>query len=532
MSLKGKVTVVLTFLVVLIGSAGTTVFGGLQLGQGELDAISDEAETIDSSTLPLLIAAATLKEEAAQIARAPDSNAPAFDRALTAARDAARAAELNSALGLLDEMERARRNGVQGLPEVAARFADWAEERARDEMMVLGHNTAALRDANRTLKALVLGFTGVGLLIALYGAVWLYRNINTCIALVQRDIGVLSEYAASTDNEDAPVELALDGTRTDEFGTIGDALAVLAEYLAQGKALARSTAERNAEKLQQAERLEQITGGFSDHIGEIIRAVSAAATELESTARSMTTTAEQNSRQSTSMAASAGQALENVKRVAVESERLGRTIDQIGREISNSSDISERAGGEADRTNEVVKDLSDAALRITEVTTLISDIAGQTNLLALNATIEAARAGEAGKGFAVVAQEVKNLANQTGRATDDITQQINTVQEETQSAVGAIETIRGTIREMTGITTRVAAAINELDSAVREICRNAEEAATGTDSVTENIDSVSRTVQETGDSSAQVLQASAELSRQAERLRGEIERFIVEVRAA
>ncbi len=531
MTLKGKIIVVLTLLVVLIGSAGTTVFLSLQLGQGDLDIIAADAGTLDESTLPFLIAAERLEREAGSLARSPGADGVAFDRALTLARDLARRDRFDAARALLDTLERERREGSPRLADTAGRLVGVAEKRAREQMAALVGNTVSLRDANRVLKAMVLGFTGVGLLIALYGAVWLYRNINACIAAVQRDIGALSAYAVAED-EDAAFDLKLNRERRDEFGIIGAALAVLADYLAQGKELARNKSRRQSERLREAERLEEVTGRFHEYVSEIIRAVSSASAELESTARSLAATAEENSRQSTTVAASATQASQNVRELAAASERVSAAIAGISGDLSDSARIAERAGIEADRTDQVVQDLSDAALRITEVTTLINDIAGQTNLLALNATIEAARAGEAGKGFAVVAQEVKNLANQTSRATDDIARQINKVQEETQSAVGAIETIRGTIREMARITSRIASAIAEHDTAVRAIRESADEAARGTDAVTANIEGVSRIAQDTGTSSTEVLQASEDLNRQAESLRSEIERFIAEVKRA
>jgi methyl-accepting chemotaxis protein len=532
MTLKGKVIVVLALLVALIGSAGTIVFGGLQLGQGALDEISADAGRLDAATLPFLIVAQNLKREADRIAQAPELDSGTFDKQVRDARTLARDMQLAKALTLIDSLARQRQALSPQLGETAADLLVLAQNHARDRVGVLESSTASLSEANRILKSLVLMFTGVGVMIALYGAVWLYRNISVSIALVQQDIGALSEYASSASNEEHGVDLRLDEGRRDEFGMVGAALGVLADFLAKGKVLARTEARRQEEKLREAERLGQITNVFSDHIAEVIRAVSSASTELESTAQAMAVTAEENSRQSATVAESANQASQNVQLLATASGRLNAAVDEIGRELSDSARVAERADDEADRTDKVVQDLSDAALRITEVTRLISEIAGQTNLLALNATIEAARAGEAGKGFAVVAQEVKNLAAQTSRATEDISKQITTVQEETQSAVLAVETIRGTIGEMTLIAGRISSAIEQLDTSIGEIRRHADEAARGTDSVSANIEGVSQTAQDTGASSTQVLQASEDLSRQAETLRGQIEHFIDEVKSA
>jgi methyl-accepting chemotaxis protein len=533
MTLKSKVILVLTFLIALIGIAGTTVFSGLHfIGQDALDTIAAEAQALDKSDLEFLVAAQKLKQEADRIALTPDAEAPALDKMIGDARDLARRTQNGESLALIEVLVRERREGSPRLAATAGRLLALAQERARDHAAMLGESTASLSAANRTLKTLVLMFTGVGVAIALYGGVWLFRNINGCVALLKRDIGVLSEYASAGHDEERTVELRLDARRRDEFGIIGAALRVLADYLAKGKSLARAEVLSKEEKLREAERLGQVTAAFSDHAGEIIRAVSAASTELESTAQSLAVTAEENSRQSATVVTSANRASEHVQQLATASARLSGAVGDIGRELSDSAQIAERADAEANRTDRVVQDLSDAALRITEVTTLISEIAGQTNLLALNATIEAARAGEAGKGFAVVAQEVKNLAAQTSHATEDISRQIGTVQEETQSAVAAVETIRGTIREMTGIATRIASAVEGLEQSIGEIHGSADEAARGTESVTANIEGVNQAAQDTGASSAQVLQASGDLNRQAESLRGEIERFIAEVRGA
>ena len=186
---------------------------------------------------------------------------------------------------------------------------------------------------------------------------------------------------------------------------------------------------------------------------------------------------------------------------------------------------------EAETTNDTVQGLAEAASKIGEVVTLINDIAGQTNLLALNATIEAARAGEAGKGFAVVAGDVKNLANQTAKATEDISAQVTAIQNETNDAVGAIERIRDVITEVNEIATTIATAVEQQGVSAQEIARNVQQAARGTQDVNENIESVSRAASETGTAAGQVLSASKEMSRQAEDLRGEVDRFLREVRA-
>ena len=260
--------------------------------------------------------------------------------------------------------------------------------------------------------------------------------------------------------------------------------------------------------------------------------LSAGATELEATAQAMSSTATETDQQATMVAASAEEASTGVQTVAAAAEELTASISEISRQVAHSSKITDQAVIDAQRTNVIVQALLESADKIGHVVGFISTIAGQTNLLALNATIEAARAGDAGKGFAVVASEVKNLANQTEEATQEIGAQIAGIQSATKEAVEAIRAIVATITEVSSIAISIAAAVEEQGAATGEIARNVQQAAQAAHDVTSNIGGVSRAANNTGAAANQVLGASIGLSHQSEELAAEVSSFVAGVRTA
>ncbi len=289
---------------------------------------------------------------------------------------------------------------------------------------------------------------------------------------------------------------------------------------------------RAEEQTRRARELAEAVTGFEGTIAEVVATLSSAANELRSNAEVLTGTARDTTDRATSVAAAAEQASTNVQTVASATEELTSSSREIGRQVQQSAELSNKAVTDAEAANGIMQLLERGSDAIGNVVKLIQDIAGQTNLLALNATIEAARAGEAGKGFAVVASEVKSLANQTAKATEDITAQITEIQASTAKAVEAIARVSHQINDMSMVSNTIASAVEEQIAATAEIARNVEQAALGTNEVSSSIQGVQVVASEAGGASAQVLTSAGDLSQQAERLRREVDRFLSTVKHA
>jgi len=283
--------------------------------------------------------------------------------------------------------------------------------------------------------------------------------------------------------------------------------------------------ERNRRKI-----LDKMATELEAGVGAVVNSLSGEAETLQSSATELLeTSAEANERSETITSASA-EASENVEAVAAAAEELSNSIREIGQQVMESSRVADSAVEEANKSTELVQGLSEASMKIGDVVNLITDIAEQTNLLALNATIEAARAGDAGKGFAVVASEVKNLANQTAKATDEINQQISGVQKATKQSAEAIEQIGGTIQEISEFSSAIAAAVEQQGAATQEIAANIDRASSGTQNVSNNIAGVSQAASRTDASAQTILSNSKGLKDQSEMLKQEVDKFLVAVR--
>jgi len=373
-------------------------------------------------------------------------------------------------------------------------------------------------------KLWIAGFLVMVVLICA-GAGWMI------VSMVARPILGMTGIMGRLARHELAVEIV--GTeRRDEVGAMARAVQVFKDGLIEADRLAAAQAADQQAKQRRVEAVDRLVADFEASTAASLRTVAAAASELDATAHGMSAMAQQTNTQANVVAAAAEQTSANVQTVATATEEMSSSIREIGGQVTRSADIAGKAVGEAARTSDAVRGLAEAAQKIGDVVGLITDIASQTNLLALNATIEAARAGEAGKGFAVVASEVKSLAGQTAKATEEIAAQIGAIQQTTNGVVQAIAGIGSTIGNINDITTTIAAAIEEQGAATNEIARNVQQAAAGTQEVTGSIVQVTQAAGEAGSAAGQVLGAAGELSQQAETLRHDVENFLARIKAA
>jgi methyl-accepting chemotaxis protein len=379
-------------------------------------------------------------------------------------------------------------------------------------------------DSYATAFMMLAVILGAALFIGIGVSFYLVRDVSTGIASIVTPMQALGK-------GDLSAIVPHQGEKT-EIGAMADTLQVFKDALIAKKAADEAAAADAEAKIERGRRVDNITREFESMIGEIVETVSSASTQLEASAGTLSATAERSQSLTTTFSAASEEASANVQSVASATEELSSSVNEISRQVQESARMATDAVGQARVTNDRVSELSKAAGRIGDVVELINTIAGQTNLLALNATIEAARAGEAGRGFAVVASEVKALAEQTAKATGEISQQISGIQGATQESVNAIKEISGTIERLAEISSTIAAAVEEQGAATQEISRNVQQAAQGTQQASSNITDVQRGASETGSASSQVLSAAKMLSGDSSRLRTEVSKFLGSVRAA
>ncbi|WP_267424425.1 methyl-accepting chemotaxis protein [Methylobacterium sp. GC_Met_2] len=476
---------------------------GIRKGLSEMDALRTEwAPQLAESERPLF--------------EAMTRNFEAYRTLRSALADAGETAGPRAAAELgFNDSNRANRKAFQA-------SIDALVSQGRVEMAAIRGDTQALFQA-RTI--LLLGLALLGTLIC--GALGLLVGQRQ-IARPLRAVSDAIERLSRGDHALPAVTV-----RRDEIGAIWTSTRILSEMLQKAEAQRQDHQRSDADSTtRKRSEMTALADQFQGNIGGLVQHLAGAAAGMERAAATMAGNAERTGSQSQAVTRAAETTSHNVEAVAAATEELAATASEIGVQVSQTSSAAESAVEATRRTRASVQALARSADGIGRVVSLISTIAGQTNLLALNATIEAARAGEAGRGFAVVATEVKDLATQTAKATEEIAGQIAAMRTATHEAVAAIEEIGGTIEQVHGIALGVAAAVEEQQVATQEIARSIAEAASGTRSVTDTMALVLGAANETGISAAQVLEAAADIARRSNGLGGEVAGFVTQVRAA
>jgi methyl-accepting chemotaxis protein len=371
---------------------------------------------------------------------------------------------------------------------------------------------------------IIIASVALVLLVAALSLMMMHRTVALPIRAITGKMRRLAD-------QDLTITIA-EAARKDEIGAMAGALQIFRDRMIETERLRGEQAAAQDKRLAHGRMIERLVAEFDGSVAGVIAQVAEATQSLDQTARSMTATAHATNRQVTAVAAAAEQASTNVQTVASAAEELSSSINEIGRQVAESARFASEAREQAVATDRQISGLLASANKIGDVVHLINDIASQTNLLALNATIEAARAGDAGKGFAVVANEVKTLANQTARATDEITAKVTEMQAATSLSVEAVKRIGNTIARISEIATAIAAAVDQQNAATGEIARNVQQAAQGTTEVSSSIVQVAEGASETGNAAGQVLRAAENLANDADSLRQQIDGFLTTIKAA
>jgi len=397
-----------------------------------------------------------------------------------------------------------------------------------DEVIAVFSSSLSTVKEVAALRRLLLWMSG-GALVAMLLVILAIRTIFGRV--ITRRLTAMTTAMRGLAEGDHMVEIPVQAG-ADEIAEMASAVEIFKRNAVKTERLQVEQNAEQARKLQRQAAVEQHIASFEQGVRDTLDQLTSAAAEMRTTSQGMSATSDKTTARTTAVAGVVEEVSGNMQTVAAAAEELLSSVSEIGRQVDHSSKIAGQAVEEAGHTNATVLTLSQAAQKIGDVVKLITSIAEQTNLLALNATIESARAGEAGKGFAVVAAEVKTLANQTAKATEEIGAQVTSMQHATGDAVNAIGNITCTITTISEIAEAIAASVEAQGAATREIARNVQEAANGANAVSSNITGVNEAAHETGIVSGEVLASAEKLGRQAGALRADVDRFLANIRAA
>lgn len=573
MTVRSKLIAVLTTLLLIIVGISMLTYFRLNAQAPQLAVMESQTTQVAQANVPLLVTVKQIKFHVVQVqqwltdisaTRAMDGlndgidvaqeHAVAFDKQLAQAKGLAQDLGLQEVLTLLKQAEAdfppyhetgvrmAKAYIAEGpaggnvlmeefdgasakIGETTDKIGELVEAITAETLTKLNDQSKTIAMSSDKLIQNTLILSGVGVLVGIIGAFILFRLIGGSLSGLQADIRTVS-----AGDQNTAMQLSQD--RSDEFGEVARSLAEFRNKLVEAEQLKshqdeveqRGLQERRRERNSMADELES-------QVQSTIEILLHRSDDIIETIKSMGQKMETSSNRSYNVAEASERTTTNVSTVASAAEDLSKSISDIAQQVTQSSSIADRAATEAANTNEEIQNLANAANKIGEVVALITDIADQTNLLALNATIEAARAGEAGKGFAVVASEVKNLANQTAKATEEIGGQIADIQKSTNAAVSAIQNISNTIGEVNDISSGIASAVESQGIATEDIASNVRNVSGDAETVSDSIVEVTRSSAASYGSSIKVLWAAEDLVRPTKEISECVNAFIAKVRA-